>query len=559
MKKIIISILVLGLLVSFYLTQRADEPGSKHLPSKEIRFKKEPKKFDKPGQAAQWISALRQTGKGDKNAAQLNEQLRGEIKLKEKFARINKVAGSNDIPNFQFEDIGPGTFGGRVRAMVIKPDEPDVLLVGSVSGGIWKSLNDGLSWQAKADFLPNIAIGSMVADPDNPNRVFVGTGEGVFSFGAVQGAGIFVSNDFGESWNQLASTNNNDFYYVNRMVRIPDSQIVLAATSKGIFRSENLGQSWTETSGLSNSARGFMDLKIDPSNDNHLLAVRYDGPNEGLSFTVKSPVGGAGNYGALQAAFGPDFEDFTISGEAVLVDDGSGVSVDGCEAINNDVSNKIAIIQRGGCNFTVKVKNAQDAGAVAVIVYNNSAGLLTMGGEDETISIPSAFISQVDGEFVLTAARSIVGSVSVTLKEVLSRSVLRSLDAGISWEILDNHGLPVRDLDRMELAFGNDGVIYVAAAKSDEASTTLGLWYSPGGDANFVKTASDTQFIERQGWFDLAIAVHPNDSDKVFMGAVDQFVSNNKGATIVKNSFWSPNATVTQVNKYVHADHHGYF
>jgi len=51
----------------------------------------------------------------------------------------------------------------------------------------------------------------MTSDPDDSNRVFVGTGEGFFNFGSASGAGIFVSEDFGESWSQLASTDNSNF------------------------------------------------------------------------------------------------------------------------------------------------------------------------------------------------------------------------------------------------------------------------------------------------------------------------------------------------------------
>lgn len=97
------------------------------------------------------------------------------------------------------------------------------------------------------------------------------------------------------------------------------------------------------------------------------------------------------------AFFGPALKDFEISGELVLVDDGSPSPTEGCGTLNQNLTGKIALVDRGTCLFAEKVKNAQNAGASAVIVANNQSGLINMGGEDPTITIPSVFISQSDG------------------------------------------------------------------------------------------------------------------------------------------------------------------
>lgn len=96
------------------------------------------------------------------------------------------------------------------------------------------------------------------------------------------------------------------------------------------------------------------------------------------------------------ASFGPDV--FDVSGDLVRIEDVTAPSHDGCEQATNgaELTGKIAIIDRGACNFTVKVKNAQEAGAIAVLVANNKDGddPAPMGGEDETVSIPSMGLSQ---------------------------------------------------------------------------------------------------------------------------------------------------------------------
>ena len=114
--------------------------------------------------------------------------------------------------------------------------------------------------------------------------------------------------------------------------------------------------------------------------------------------TVDPPSSAAGAYGAAGAAFGPAPTAAGVAGAIVLVNDGSGSTSDACEPLVGFPANAIALVDRGTCNFTVKVKNAQDAGAVGVIVVNNVAGdPTTLGGEDPTITIPSVMVSLADG------------------------------------------------------------------------------------------------------------------------------------------------------------------
>jgi hypothetical protein len=103
-------------------------------------------------------------------------------------------------------------------------------------------------------------------------------------------------------------------------------------------------------------------------------------------------------YPGAPALFGPALTAAGITDDVVLVNDATGTTSDGCQAITNDVSGKIALIDRGICPFVVKVKNAQIAGAVAVVVANDvNDSILTMGGLDDTITISSVFVGKSDG------------------------------------------------------------------------------------------------------------------------------------------------------------------
>ena len=136
---------------------------------------------------------------------------------------------------------------------------------------------------------------------------------------------------------------------------------------------------------------------------------------------VNTPGPAAGDYAVGEAAFGPALSFPGITADVAIANDAAnagGPSVtDACTAITNasSVAGKIALVDRGTCGFVVKVKNAQDAGAVAVMVADNVAGgpPAGLGGADPTIVIPSVRITQADGLRIKTALAS--GAVNATL------------------------------------------------------------------------------------------------------------------------------------------------
>ncbi len=117
--------------------------------------------------------------------------------------------------------LGPGNIGGRIRSMVIDPTNANRIWVGSVGGGIWRSTDAGVSWQPVAGFSANLAVSSMVIDPTNASVLYAGTGE---SFAAntgsseglnpaangLRGNGVYKSTDAGVTWSQLPTTRPGD-------------------------------------------------------------------------------------------------------------------------------------------------------------------------------------------------------------------------------------------------------------------------------------------------------------------------------------------------------------
>ncbi len=129
------------------------------------------------------------------------------------------------------------------------------------------------------------------------------------------------------------------------------------------------------------------------------------------TFIINSPPAIAGSSAAQPASFGPAVNPPGVTGEVA-----AALPLDGCVAITNptEISGKIALIDRGNCNFTVKVINAQAAGATAVVIANNAAtGLPGMGGADAAVTIPSYGVLQAVGTSIRTELAN--GPVNVTL------------------------------------------------------------------------------------------------------------------------------------------------
>jgi len=164
---------------------------------------------------------------------------------------------------------------------------------------------------------------------------------------------------------------------------------------------------WNDMTNAERVASAINDPDVVWTGDNVTAAVpNFLNPLPQL--TVNSPGTISGVYDAQGAAFGPPIPNGGITGNVVLVDDGStgsgtGTINDGCETLINAgaVSGNIALIDRGDCTFVQKVLNAQAAGAVAVLIANNTPdGLPPMGGDDPTVTIPSIGISQATGNLI---------------------------------------------------------------------------------------------------------------------------------------------------------------
>jgi hypothetical protein len=157
---------------------------------------------------------------------------------------------------------------GRINFITIHPAGSNTLFIGAPAGGLWKSINGGVSWTTTTDFLQVIGCSDLVIDPSNTNIMYLATGDG--DNGDNKSIGVLKSIDGGLTWNTTGlSWAVNLGYKIRKMLIHPTNpQIVVAGASNGIWRTTNGGTTWTQVNTV-----GIYDLEFKPSHPNTIYAA----------------------------------------------------------------------------------------------------------------------------------------------------------------------------------------------------------------------------------------------------------------------------------------------
>ncbi len=269
------------------------------------------------------------------------------------------------------------------------------------------------------------------------------------------------------------------------------------------------GKTWSQ---MTDTERQASAVNVRKVSWNGLHVNRYtkdvlDRGEPGLKITSPAVLG---TMMITPANFGPAFTAKGVSGSVVLADDGVAPGSDACTPLVNRMRGKIALVDRGSCDFTLKVKNAQNAGAIGVIVADNAPGgpPPALGGEDATIQIPSGRIRKIDGDNI----KSNLGK-GVKVKMFLDNAVYAGTDRVQGKMMLAAYDpvIPGSSISHFEaLAFPNQ-IMEPAINLDLEASVTL------PGDLT-------TQLMTDIGWF--------SDHDGVQDGE-DSCLGSDIGETVV--------------------------
>ena len=183
-----------------------------------------------------------------------------------------------------WESVGPINIGGRISALAMHASNQNVIYAGSASGGVFKSADQGATWQPIFDDQPSLSIGDVAIAPSNPNVIYAGTGESNAGGGSMtyDGFGIYRSDNAGISWTGLGLEEGRN---TGRLAIHPTNEDVVYAammgnlfgdnSERGIYKTMDGGVTWDHVLFVSDSTGGA-DLAIHPTNPDTVYAATWE-------------------------------------------------------------------------------------------------------------------------------------------------------------------------------------------------------------------------------------------------------------------------------------------
>ena len=183
--------------------------------------------------------------------------------------------------NIKPRAIGPAGMSGRVTAIDVVESNPDIMYVGSASGGLWKSESGGVAWTPIFDHEAVASIGAVAIQQSNPDVIWVGSGEGNPRNSLTGGYGLYKSIDAGKTWQLMGLEKTRNIHRIVIDKNNPNTVYVGAIGSpwgehpeRGVFKTTDGGKTWTKSLFV-NESTGCADLVVDPSNPNKLIAAMW--------------------------------------------------------------------------------------------------------------------------------------------------------------------------------------------------------------------------------------------------------------------------------------------
>ena len=186
--------------------------------------------------------------------------------------------GPAPIRDGQVENVVPdGEVAGAIHTVLAHPTNVDVLFIGAVNGGIWRTDNATArrpSWRPLTDDFPSLSIGAMAMDPDDANTILAGIGR-YSSFSTFGGdrRGLFLTKDGGDTWRHIDPPYGDVFHKNISGVVVDGERLIISMGpwENSVYRSLDGGTEWTAGTGLPNA--GAFDLVVDPTNRNRLYVT----------------------------------------------------------------------------------------------------------------------------------------------------------------------------------------------------------------------------------------------------------------------------------------------
>ena len=185
------------------------------------------------------------------------------------------------LDSLHFRSIGPASMSGRISDLAVYEADPSIYYVGTAHGGVWKTTNNGTTFEAQFQEQGLLSIGDVAIPPNNPDVVWVGTGESNNRQSTSWGDGVYKSVDGGKTWAPMGLRQSK---HINRVVVDPkNTEVVFVAATgslwgpggeRGVYKSTDGGRTWKQVLAV-DADTGANDLVMDPSNSSVLYASTY--------------------------------------------------------------------------------------------------------------------------------------------------------------------------------------------------------------------------------------------------------------------------------------------
>ena len=214
---------------------------------------------------------------------------KAKTKDKEQAAAANAKAAapseSSPMDKFkalEFREIGPAVMGGRIDDFAVVENNPNIVYVGVAAGGVWKTTNNGTTWEPVFDKEAVPTIGDIAIAPSDPSVVWVGSGEPNNRQSSSWGDGIYKSTDGGKSWKNMGLAETRHIGRVVVNPKNPDVVYVAALghlwgpnPERGVYKTNDGGKTWSQVLKISNDT-GVSDIAMDPESPDTLYAAAYE-------------------------------------------------------------------------------------------------------------------------------------------------------------------------------------------------------------------------------------------------------------------------------------------
>lgn len=197
------------------------------------------------------------------------------------FAAAPDGLTADDLAALEWREVGTAAPSGRIARFAVHPEDTEIIYVASASGGLWKSVNGGVTWEPVFENQSTVSMGDVAIDPNDPETIWVGTGEQNNVRSSQFGDGVYKSTDGGETWQHMGLEGSRHIGRVLIHPDDPDTVYIAALGSlwgpneeRGLFRTTDGGETWQRLLRPSRYT-GVVEVQMHPQDPDILFAATF--------------------------------------------------------------------------------------------------------------------------------------------------------------------------------------------------------------------------------------------------------------------------------------------